>query len=655
MVKYHHGWFVAAHLLAVVLGIFYRNILIFEFQLPIVLHVLSIIIFYDFLTLILWHFSTLADSSFIRKTVLLATAIFTISIFNPLNNSHNHKYFKQTNQYVHDNFFVKSVSPSGSRRTKLIIEDSFGNNYQISSWNSSFVGIEACDMIATKIYLNELRDRELPFGINMQQIAKSKGIKGYGWTVSESKIIKKNVNDLACKIEQARFSIYQKISKHMNFESSIALASALLVGYRDAIERVELNKYYLTGAGHLLAISGLHIGLIAIIIYNIVRFLQVLFIPQSRFVDNRLFAAIMMCIITLFYIFLAGLSISTIRAYIMLTVMSYAIVRYKTNRAFFSLIWSGVIILLLMPNQLYSAGFQLSFLAVLGLVSFWQNILLVSFKKNKKNFIHRYLINYFKLVIAIEIFVSPISMYYFGYYSTASFIINLVFIPFISVIILPMLFLGLLIPILWQLVDALLLYSSMFLNLLNSKVQAIYLAVPNGWFLVLYYLLVIITLLNINLFKAHAKKRYYLLLSSVFIFLFTSLFVHSYYQKVSRKDTIIISQYLGIFWQEQNGLYYHSFSGKNLSNFYISQIVKYYGLPPVATKAKAVDMENYQQVVSSKFNMVLHNHSGYKVGSCPKEQLADVIIADWASDCTKSDKIVDILDFAQSNYIIVRP
>jgi competence protein ComEC len=160
---------------------------------------------------------------------------------------------------------------------------------------------------------------------------------------------------------QARAWAQSKLNKYVAGEQRQAIAAALVLGVTDGIDTDLLNAYAASGAMHVLAVSGLHVG----IIYGI---LLVLLRPLNRFAWSRWAVAAISLVCLWVFAFVTGLSPSVLRAVVMFSFVAIARPFGKRTNIYNTLAASAFVLLLYNPFLIMSVGFQLSYLAVLGIV-----------------------------------------------------------------------------------------------------------------------------------------------------------------------------------------------------------------------------------------------------------------------------------------------
>ena len=234
-------------------------------------------------------------------------------------------------------------------------------------------------------------------------------------------------------------SVRQNISENIHSQSSdyplSAIISALAVGDRSKITARDWQVFLRTGTNHLVAISGLHIGLIA----GFAWFLSRRLYPSSFM--NRLsaqqFSALMSLIAGFLYSMLAGFSIPTQRALIMLLVVMGAILLKRQVTPIQTLGAALLAVLLWDPVCVLSPGFWFSFLAVLAIVAMMSG---------RVSPFPRWL-QLVRIQIALTLVLMPIGMNLFHGAVLISPLANLILVPWVSMLVVPMVLLGLVINI----------------------------------------------------------------------------------------------------------------------------------------------------------------------------------------------------------------
>lgn len=233
----------------------------------------------------------------------------------------------------------------------------------------------------------------------------SRTIKGYAVSLRQN---------IITKLEQANFS-----------NTELGIIQALFLGQRDTISEETYTDYKNAGAVHILAVSGLHIGILLL-------FLEFMLRPMELLPNGKTFKLVVVVFLLWSFAFLAGLSASVVRAVTMFSFVAYAMYLNRPSNTFNILALSMFFILLVFdPMLLFNVGFQMSYAAVFAIV--WIYPILQKFWY-PKNWLIRQVWQLLSVSIAAQIGVLPISLYYFHQFPGLFFISNLLIIPFLGLI-----------------------------------------------------------------------------------------------------------------------------------------------------------------------------------------------------------------------------
>nr|WP_223826686.1 ComEC/Rec2 family competence protein [Flagellimonas sp. S3867] len=242
---------------------------------------------------------------------------------------------------------------------------------------------------------------------------------------SKQLLLKKNPSKTIVGIaSNFREGIILKL-KEQNFEKNeLSVIQALLLGKRDDISETTYNSYKDAGAIHILAVSGLHIGILLL-------FFQFLLTPLNRLPKGKILKLICVVLLLWGYAFIAGLSPSIVRAVTMFTFVAYAMHLNRPTNSFNIVTLSMFFILLAKPLFLFQVGFQMSYAAVLSIVWIYPKLQRFWFPDNV---IIRKIWQLLSVSVAAQLGVLPISLYYFHQFPALFFISNLLVIPFLGII-----------------------------------------------------------------------------------------------------------------------------------------------------------------------------------------------------------------------------
>jgi competence protein ComEC len=172
-------------------------------------------------------------------------------------------------------------------------------------------------------------------------------------------------------LDALRADVTQRILKALpNPEGGVV--AALLTGEQTAVDKDVAQAMRDSGLAHILSISGLHIVFVVGLVMGIVRYGIALIPPLALRIDAKKLAAILSLMAALFYTALAGAPVPTQRACAMAGFALLAILLDRTALSLRLVAWSAVIVLLVAPESLTGASFQMSFAAVVALIAAWE-------------------------------------------------------------------------------------------------------------------------------------------------------------------------------------------------------------------------------------------------------------------------------------------
>lgn len=295
------------------------------------------------------------------------------------------------------------------------------------------------DVILVRSNLQEIKNAGNPGGFDYKRYALFNGITHqlFVKTNEYKKLSQQQTSFFWKTMYHARSYILQTIRKYVKGEMETSIAEALLIGYRDDLDRDLVQAYSNTGVVHIIAVSGMHLGLI----YGLLMFLF------KRFNRNRrmkLMRAILVIVLLWLFSLLTGASASVLRAVLMFTVIVGAEVLDRKGNIYNSMAASAVALLLFNPFLLWDVGFQLSYAAVLSIVMFMKPIY-NWFAIQNKLLDGLWKLN--ALTLSAQILTLPLCMYHFHQAPTLFLITNLIAVPLSSLVLYSLILLMLVSPI----------------------------------------------------------------------------------------------------------------------------------------------------------------------------------------------------------------
>jgi competence protein ComEC len=278
------------------------------------------------------------------------------------------------------------------------------------------------------------------------------------YTVAE----KKQINPVKKVLFYTRKKVLDIIRENIPDKKQAGLAEAILIGYRNDLDKQLLQSYINTGVVHVIAVSGLHLG----IIYGL---LLLLFNRVHKRWMQRWTKPIILIVALWLFALLTGASPSVLRSAIMFTCLIIGNQLPHPSSVYNSLAASAFLLLCYDPWLCWDVGFQLSYAAVLSILVFMKPLYNSIYVRNK------YLDQGWKLIaitIAAQILTLPVSIYHFHQFPNLFLITNLLAVPLSSIILIGELVLCAVsfIPFAAKAIGWLLTW---FINLLNSFIEAV--------------------------------------------------------------------------------------------------------------------------------------------------------------------------------------
>ncbi|NOQ26384.1 MAG: DUF4131 domain-containing protein [Bacteroidales bacterium] len=293
--------------------------------------------------------------------------------------------------------------------------------------DSSTLHLNLGDQIIVQSSLNEIKHSGNPYSFNYKNYLSYKEIYNQCYVKADQFAIIAHdkgsaIRILANKTRQKLLNIYRRNDISGD---EFAVLSALTLGYKNELTPELKESFSTSGAMHILAVSGLHVGIIFIILCK-------LLFPLQRNKYGKIIQSIIIITILFFYAFLTGLSDSVLRAAIMFSFISFGKMFTRQVNIYNTISASAFILLIINPYSIMNVGFQLSFAAVISIVFFQPKIYsLLSFK----NKIPDYVWQLVSVAIAAQIGTFPIAIYYFEQFPAYFILTNIIIIPIATLIV----------------------------------------------------------------------------------------------------------------------------------------------------------------------------------------------------------------------------
>ncbi|AUD78898.1 DNA internalization-related competence protein ComEC/Rec2 [Kangiella profundi] len=279
-------------------------------------------------------------------------------------------------------------------------------------------------------------------GFDLERFYFEQGIDGRGYVRQDFLVLKSEASN---PVHQFRQLTHSQLSSLHN----AGIFQALLIGEKSSITDQQRDVLQKLGLSHLIAISGLHISIIAGVSFWLIRSLWGW---MSGYKLTRRWPPLFVglwgsCIVAFNYSAMADFSIPTVRALIMWCSVALAFLLQRRSAIYEGLIWSLLLVLLIFPLSVLSASFWMTFIAVVVI-----SLLLMGRSQQNHNWKHKFN-SLLKLQVAITLTLAIPSLLYFQQASLLGMMVNIFMIPLFSILLLPAIFLSFLLSLIgidWQ-------------------------------------------------------------------------------------------------------------------------------------------------------------------------------------------------------------
>lgn len=258
------------------------------------------------------------------------------------------------------------------------------------------------------------------------------GIVGTCWALRRNWQLIGHEDDMDLKglAKRSQYFLYQQYRKMGIEGQELGIISALTLGYREDLDKDVQRAFSASGAMHVLAVSGLHTGIVWGIVMWILT-LGGLYKPLWEDKFRRWLLNISTIVLIWAYAFLTGLSPSVMRSALMLTFWALSSLLEQQTSRWNPLLAAAVVILIVNPLALWSVSFQLSFAAVAGIMLFGSSMQQAVVSKGRVwQSVSRLLI----VSLAAQLGTMPLTLHYFGQTSNYFALTNLIVVPMAGIL-----------------------------------------------------------------------------------------------------------------------------------------------------------------------------------------------------------------------------
>lgn len=279
-----------------------------------------------------------------------------------------------------------------------------------------------------------------PGGFDFQHYTwfKRLGAVGYSRKPAEL-IVEPQLNSYTLHLFHLRMQVADYIRSRVKNQSG-AFAAAILAGDRSAIDPAILEDLRASNLAHLLAISGLHMGLLVGFVFAFIRYGLALIPYIALHWPVKKIGAILAIIIGFFYLQLSGSAVATERAFIMITVMLIGVLLDRPAITLRAVAIAATILLVLHPESLLQPGFQMSFAATTALVAVFEYLKHLSAWQalyfGRLRFVQPFAALFLSSLVAGAA-TAPFAAYHFNQFAQFGLIANLGSVPVMGFLVMP--------------------------------------------------------------------------------------------------------------------------------------------------------------------------------------------------------------------------
>lgn len=277
----------------------------------------------------------------------------------------------------------------------------------------------------TETYINRVEAPNNNFQFNYAKYLSRKNIFHQLFINGELITVPKKTLTVSEKIKQQRLNVLHNIDHSSLQPRNKEFLKGIILADRTEMDEETVSDFNKSGLVHLLAISGTHMVIIFWLLIWVLRKL----IPLKF----RNLSIILALVFIWFFAIFIDYGSSVLRSCIMITAYYMFVLLQRKSDLLHALALAGFMILIFDTNQIYDVGFQLSFLAVLGI--YWLNQPILRYLPKPKNNFQNFLVNIPSVSMSAQLATLPLVIYYFHQYSLVSILANLIIIPFSEIII----------------------------------------------------------------------------------------------------------------------------------------------------------------------------------------------------------------------------
>lgn len=469
------------------------------------------------------------------------TQVYVFVYTSKNNPDHFLKHKKENTIYlirISESCYQKTNSYKVNGEVKAIVE----NKKLMSSSGEVLLAIITKDSLRIPSYgdyiLVSAQPEEIPSPQNPSQFDYKEYLSFHNiysrFTLTEKSFFKTTYNDGNWLL---KFSFYlrnklvEKLSIFFVTRDELAVASALLVGFEDYLDPEIIQAFSSTGALHVLSVSGMHVGLVFVCLSWLLSFMD-----KKKILLMTKYSILLAFI--WFYALMTGFSPSVLRSVVMLSLVIISKVRKREANTLNTMLGSAFLLLCYNPFYITEVGFQLSYLAVFGIVYLHP---MLSQQYVAPNKLLHWIWQLTSVSITAQLMTFPLGLLYFHQFPLLFLISNLIIIPittgiiYIGIAALILFFTPVVSNYLWQIGY----YTTYTLNLIVKFIDSLRSLTLNGLSITIFETWLIYALISSTLIFLVFRNRKLLFVSLGLCILLLSLQIHEKMEQRKQKMLIV--------------------------------------------------------------------------------------------------------------------
>jgi competence protein ComEC len=319
---------------------------------------------------------------------------------------------------------------------------------RLSASAGHYGGVRPGQRVTVRATLRAPPAPALPGGFDFRRIAWYRQLGGVGFATGPvtaapagaepGRGLLSTISDI---VQSTRLSIAARVTTALPGVPG-AVAAALMVGERGTIPDNVREAMQQSGLAHLLAISGLHVGLVAGFVFFAVRGVLAAWPGVALRYPVKKWAAVAALSMSAVYLLLAGATVPTQRAFVMTGLILLAVIVDRRGISMRLVAWAAIVILLVRPEALLSVSFQMSFAAVIALVAVYE-VVGEKFRRSlgDRGIRYRlaiYLASILLTTLVASLATTPFAIFHFNQFASYSVAANLAAIPIAAFWVMPL-------------------------------------------------------------------------------------------------------------------------------------------------------------------------------------------------------------------------